>query len=104
MPSSVSAKLRSTPCGGRWRLGGRPWGWRGPWGRGRALRGAWGVLGTCRWGGAGHIEEALVLLVGLVQHGGELRNVFMVCLLTLFVESGMLAFPVLHQTELFTED
>jgi hypothetical protein len=68
------------------------------------LRGAWGLLGRCLWGRAGHVEEALVLLVGLVQHGGELRNVFTVRLLTLFIEPCLLSFPFLHETELFTED
>jgi hypothetical protein len=42
--------------------------------------------------------------MGLVQHGGQLCDVFTVCLLTLFVEPGVFPFPFLHQAQLFTED
>jgi hypothetical protein len=49
----------------------------------------WGILGRQ----AGQVEEALVLLVRLVEHGGEAGNVLLVG-----------AFPLLRGLELFTQD
>jgi hypothetical protein len=57
-----------------------------------------------RDGAAGHVEETLVLLVSLVQHGGQLRDMLTVGLLPRLVQTSMFPFPFLHQTQLFTED
>jgi hypothetical protein len=42
--------------------------------------------------------------VGLVQHGGELRDMLTVGLLTRLVQTSMFPFSFLHQAELFTKD
>jgi hypothetical protein len=57
-----------------------------------------------RDGAAGHVEETLVLLVSLVQHGGELRDMFPVGVLTSLVETRVFPLPFLHQAQLFTQD
>jgi hypothetical protein len=56
------------------------------------------------WGTAGHVEEALVLLVCLIQHGGQAGNVLSVVTFAFLVEPGVLPFPLLHHVELFTKD
>jgi len=54
------------PSLGLWLPLGRSLGWRGTRRTYAGLGGSSGILG-CR---AGYIEQALVLLLGLVQHGG----------------------------------
>jgi len=73
-------------------------------GTSRWLRLPWGILGALRGWCAGHIEEALVLLVGLVQHGGEARDMFPVGVLPSLRETRVLPLPFLHQVQLFTQD
>jgi len=46
----------------------------------------------------------LVLLVGFVQHGGELRDMLTVGVLTSFIETRVFPLPFLHQAQLFTQD
>jgi len=59
----------------------------------------------CRWWGtAGPIEQALVLLLGLVHHGGAWRTVVTIGLRTLRIEPCLLSFPLLPQAELCTQD
>ena len=48
-----------------------------------------------RRGTAGHVEQALVLLVGLVQHRGQWRNMFTGGVLTFLIEPGVITFPFL---------
>ena len=64
--------------------------------------GCW--AGGRRWGRTGQVEEALVLPVRFLQHGGELRDMLTVGLLPLGIQASLLPFPVLHEPELFTED
>ena len=71
----------------------------------RGLRGSWGILEAFRgYAYAGYVQEPLVLLVCLVKHVCEARNVVPVVPLPLFIESRLLPFPFLHEAELFTED
>jgi hypothetical protein len=65
------------------------------------LRLPWGLLGAGRGWGAGHVEEALVLLVGLVQHGRQARNMLSVVSLALLSRvAGSLEF-VTQDLDLF---
>jgi len=66
------------------------------------LRGAWGRLGRFLGCKAGHVEQALVLLVGFVQHGSQLRDMFSVREFPLLIEPCLFPFSFLHQAELFT--
>jgi len=69
------------------------WGGRGFRGTSAGLRGSWGLLGRFLGGRAWQVEEALVLLVGLVQHRGESGNLL-----------AIVPFPFLCRLELFTQD
>ena len=81
---------------------GCPWG--GLWGDGglsgrlRGWRGSWGILRRCLGCRAGHVEEALVLLLGLVQHDGQLCDMILHGALAFLVGP----FPFLRPLELFT--
>ena len=55
-----------------------------------------------RWGRAGHVKEALVLLMGFVQHGGQSRDMFSVREFPLLIEPCLFPFSLLHHAELFT--
>jgi hypothetical protein len=60
----------------------------------------WGVLG----GRTGQVEQALVLLVGLVEHGGEAGNVLAGVPFPLLGGVARLLELVTQDLDLFTED
>jgi hypothetical protein len=70
-------------------------GWRGS---SCPLRARRGILRRCLGCRAGHVEEALVLLLGLVQHDGQLCDMILHGALAFLVGP----FPFLRPLELFT--
>jgi hypothetical protein len=81
------------PSLGRWLPLGRSLEWRGTCGTSGGLRGSCGCLRRFLWCRAGQVEQALVLLVHLVQHGGQSGNML-----------AVVAFALLRCLELFTQD
>ena len=83
-------------------------GWRGAVGRwarlgaGVAPGASWGLGGGIAV--AGEVEEPLVLLVGLVEHGGQAGDMLPVVAFPFLIEPGLFPFAVLHQADLFTQD
>src|SRR5262249_34511856 len=73
--SSATMRRRIAPRDPATEASGGRWGGRGGRGAGLAgLRTLGGLLGAGRGWRAGHVEEALILLVGIAQHGGQFRD------------------------------